>query len=106
MEILSTMLSSWPFWVGMVIIVKMVSSRYVEVQRLRAQERHWRREQDAEAEKRLLGIHESQEVEGLKLRIAALEAEMAQVRGRPQVVPPKPASRSRQSADVQVIDQG
>jgi hypothetical protein len=82
---MADILTSWTFWVFggfvMLSLVKVVSGRVVEVQKIRAQERHWRRQQDGESERRLMGLDESQEIAGLKLRIEALEQEVARLRG-------------------------
>lgn len=105
------------FWVfgvlcggGMLVgMVAIVAEAINKSQKLRAEERERERQREFEAHRALLGATESDDIVGLKLRMEALEQDMARLEGLLQGVAPRrvgvPASvPAEQTYGEQVID--
>ena len=78
-------------------------------QKLRVQEREKDRQREVESHRALMGLTESDDIAGLKLRMEALEQDMARLEGLLQGVAPRrvgvPASvPAEQTYGEQVID--
>jgi len=70
----------WIFGGGTVIaLVAIVVDGIIKSQKLRAQEREQERERERESNRALLGLTESDDMAGLKLRIEALEQDVARL---------------------------
>ncbi len=117
MDLARELIGSPFFWIfgvvcggGMLIgMVAIVAEAITKSQKLRAQEREKERQREIESHRALMGLTESDDIAGLKLRMEALEQDMARLEGLLQGVAPRrvgvPASvPAEQTYGEQVID--
>lgn len=72
----------WIFGGGTIVVLAgLITDAMTKSQKLRAQERERERERERESHRALLGLTESDDIAGLKLRIEALEQDVARLEG-------------------------